>query len=211
MTGAPGLELIDLAVRRGDTRLFEGLSLAIGPGDLATVVGPNGAGKTSLLRVVAGLSQPDHGEVRWGGNLAGAGDPAFAEQRLYLGHLPGLKGDLSIGENLRFLLGLQGMHTDGQRMHECLEQLGLADALDRPVRQLSAGQRRRTALARLHLSSSALWLLDEPLTNLDTAGQGLVCRWLDEHLHRGGMAMVASHAPLAVTLPGRRLEVELGG
>ena len=204
------LEMNALAVARSDRVLFEGLSLHLGAGDLALVTGPNGAGKTSLLRVVAGLSRPHQGSVRWSGRELLPGDPVYGRERLYLGHQAGLKADLSVTENLRFLLQLQGAVFSRPRLLECLEPLGLAQAEHRPVRSLSAGQRRRVALARLRLADTRLWLLDEPLTNLDTAGHSLIADWLGEHLAAGGLALVASHAPLGAPVPGRRLQVELG-
>ncbi len=205
------LELKDVAVARSERILFDGLSLSLGPGDLATVVGPNGAGKTSLLRVVAGLSRAHAGQLHWRGRAIDEGDPVYGRERLYLGHQPGLKADLSVTENLRFLLQLQGAGFDASTLAACLAPLGLAGAEQRPVRALSAGQRRRVALARMRLSGCLLWLLDEPLTNLDIDGQALVAGWLDEHLAAGGLAMVASHAPLGARHAGRRLQVELGG
>ncbi len=204
------LELRDIAVARSERVLFDGLSLGLGPGDLATVVGPNGAGKTSLLRVVAGLSRAHAGSLQWRGRPLEPGDPVYGRERLYLGHQPGLKADLSVSENLRFLLELQGAGFDPEALETCLAPLGLGGLAHRPVRALSAGQRRRVALARMRLCGSLLWLLDEPLTNLDVDGQALVARWLDEHLAGGGLAMVASHAPLGTRHPGRRLEVALG-
>jgi heme exporter protein A len=204
------LEVSELAVARSGRVLFEGLSLRLEAGDLALVLGANGAGKTSLLRVVAGLSRPHQGDLRWRGRALVPGDPEYGRERLYLGHQAGLKADLSVAENLRFLLQLQGGDFSRARLLECLEPLGLARAEHRPVRALSAGQRRRVALARLRLSDTRLWLLDEPLTNLDTAGQSLVGGWLGEHLAGGGVAMVASHAAMGAPVPGRRLQVELG-
>ncbi len=205
------LALRGLAVRRGRQLLLEDLDLGLHAGDLVTLVGPNGAGKTSLLRVIAGLSEPDAGACVWRGRALAVVDPEYAAQRLYLGHLPGLKADLSVGENLDCLLRIAGESMPA-RAHraEALRAIGLAGHEATPVRQLSAGQRRRAGLARLALSRSLLWLLDEPLTNLDSEGQHCVATLLERHLGDGGIALVASHAPLPVSPPGRHLQLRLG-
>ncbi len=204
------LELADLAVSRGNRLLLEGLTLRLADGELALVTGPNGAGKTSLLRVVAGLSQAAAGELRWQSRVLQAGDPEYGQARVYLGHQAGLQADLSVVDNLRFLVELQNQAFQPNRVAACLASLGLTGAEHRPVRALSAGQRRRVALARLQLCAARLWLLDEPLTNLDVDGQALIVEWLGRHLRDGGMAMVASHAPLGGAAPGRCVQVELG-
>ncbi|MCC5867346.1 MAG: cytochrome c biogenesis heme-transporting ATPase CcmA [Gammaproteobacteria bacterium] len=204
------LEITDLAVSRGNRLLLEGLTLRLAPGELALITGPNGAGKTSLLRVVAGLSQAAAGRLCWQARALQTGDPEYAQMRIYLGHQAGLKADLSVTENLRFLVELQNHEFHSDKLAACLASLGLAGAEDRPVRALSAGQRRRVALARLRLTAARLWVLDEPLTNLDVDGQALITGWLGEHLRTGGMAMIASHAPLASAAPGRCVQVELG-
>lgn len=204
------LELNDLAVARGNRLLLEGLTLRLAPGDLALITGPNGAGKTSLLRVVAGLSQAAAGTLCWQSRALQAGDPQYGQARVYLGHQAGLKADLSVMENLRFLVELQNHEFSIDKLAACLASLGLAGTEHRPVRALSAGQRRRVALARLQLTAARLWLLDEPLTSLDVDGQALIAAWLGEHLETGGIAMIASHAPLASSAPGRCVQVELG-
>lgn len=204
------LELTDLAVARGNRLLLEGLTLRLAPGELALVTGPNGAGKTSLLRVVAGLSQAAGGSLRWEARPLQAGNPEYGRTRIYLGHQAGLKADLSVMENLRFLVELQNHVFRTDKLAACLASLGLAGAEHRPVRALSAGQRRRVALARLQLTAARLWLLDEPMTNLDLDGQALIAAWLGDHLRAGGIAMIASHAPLANSAPGRCVQVELG-
>ncbi len=204
------LEISDLAVARGNRALLEGFTLRLAPGDLALITGPNGAGKTSLLRVVAGLSQPAAGVVRWQARALLPGDPEYSQTRIYLGHQAGLQADLSVMENLRFLIELQNSEFRCEELAVCLGDLGLAGAEHVAVRALSAGQRRRVALARLQLTQASLWLLDEPLTNLDADGQALIAAWLGAHLRAGGIAMIASHAPLASSAPGRCVQVELG-
>ena len=144
------------------------------------MLGPNGSGKTSLLRVICGLSQPDEGRVQWSGS-----------ELAYAGHLAGLKSDLSIRENLEFFALQQGVL--GERLAAALQRLGLEVQADAEVRTLSAGQKRRTALARVLMSEARLWVLDEPAANLDTAGRELVEELLREHVRNGGLAVVATH------------------
>ena len=181
-----------LAIWRGERCLFEGLDFELGPGQLALVVGPNGAGKTTLLRVLAGLAQPTSGHVTWDDapvdGLAGERRAEIA----YRGHLDGLKKDLTVAENLAFHSALFLGRTP---LEPLLEELELARAADTRARYLSAGQRRRAALGALKLAPAKLWLLDEPMTNLDSAGRALVVAWTRAHLEGGGSAVVATHQP----------------
>jgi heme exporter protein A len=209
VSAASGLEAHDLELWRGDRRLFAGLSLALRPGELLHVLGPNGAGKTSLLRVLCGSSPPERGRVLWNGTPIGAQRLAYHAELAYLGHRDGLKQDLGAGENLRFTLALRSGQP-AQGIEAVLAELGLARAADLPVRALSAGQRRRVALARCLLSRAPLWLLDEPFSNLDTGGRAWGTQCFARHLERGGMIVVTSHHPVAVEghATGR---LELGG
>lgn len=182
----------DLEITRGDRCLFNGLDVELGAGELALVTGPNGAGKTTLLRTLGGLRPPSSGTVTYGGidvaRLARGPTASVAFQ----GHLDGLKRDLTVEENLRFVADLWGRDESRTVL---AGELGLEDSLGRQVRHLSAGQRRRVALGCLRLRRAALWLLDEPTTNLDGAGAALVSTWLDRHLLAGGAAIVATHQP----------------
>ena len=205
-TPSPLLEAIGLTCVRGDRRLFHGLSFTLAPGQLLQVEGDNGAGKTSLLRILAGLGLPALGEVRWQGEAIARQRDDYGRALLYLGHLGALKEELTPLENLLAdarIAGLDGI--DAARVLEALERMGLRRVAGLPVRVLSAGQRRRTALTRLLLSPPALWILDEPFNALDTAAVERLREVLEAHVAGGGMAVLTSHQPLALarTLPQR--------
>lgn len=193
---------------RGDRCLFRDLSIELESGQLLHVTGSNGSGKTSLLRVLCGLSQPDEGAVRWRGGLIERLETRYPEQLAYLGHLEGSKGDLSALENLRFHFSLRQPLEDGV-IEEALVEMGLSRVRSLPVRFLSAGQRRRVALARTILSEVPMWIMDEPYANLDTQGRALVTHKITEHLVAGGLVVMAVHE--ALTFDIRRIvPLELG-
>ena len=195
---ADGLELV-----RGERLLFSGLGFALNAGDCLLVEGPNGSGKTSLIRVLAGLLAPTAGTVRWRGNALGGAAQAYRAELVYCGHRVGGKLDLSVRENLQCE---QALRPRGRLpLDEILGMLGLTGLIDLPLRVLSAGQQRRVALARVLLSAATLWLLDEPLTNLDSAGRDLVNAELRAHGERGGISVVAAHAGIADDIPAQRL------
>ena len=203
---APLIDVRDLGFARNDAPVFGPLSFAVEPGEALLVQGGNGAGKTTLLQALAGLLDGARGEIRIGGRAA---DPvARAGQVAYLGHLPGLKADLSLQENLEYLCGLLGRRP-AMAIGDALAVAGLAGFEDAPVRTLSAGQRKRLALARLWLSPAALWLLDEPYANLDLDGITLVNRMISAHLREGGAALVTTHGAYAAP-PVRTRMLELG-
>ena len=190
------LEIDGLACRRGGRRVFDRLSFGLAEGELLALTGRNGSGKTTLLRALAGLVRPDAGTVRWQGADV-AGDPEAWRGRLaWLGHLDGLKGDLSVAENLIVAQRLRGSAADG--LDDALQAFDLGALAGRAVRTLSAGQRRRTALARVALSTAPLWLLDEPLNALDVPAQQAFRAALQKHLAAGGLAIAATHAELGV-------------
>jgi heme exporter protein A len=194
MTGArAGLEVRALACRRGPALLFSDLSFSVAPGEVVAVRGPNGCGKTTLLRCVTGLTRVDAGEVLWEGEKVAAEPERMRADTAYAGHLPGLKDDLSAEENLEFALRLRGTSATPEAIESALSTVGLEKRRRLPARRLSAGQRRRIGLARLSLDPAVLWVLDEPLTALDDAGQALFLDLLDRHLSRGGLALVATH------------------
>ncbi len=186
-----------LSCRRGERALFAGLSFEIAAGEALLVTGPNGAGKSSLLRIVAGYLAAEAGRVALEG---GEDDAPLASQCHYLGHRDGLRAALSVRENLAFFRALLGGAGDSAL---ALAAVGMAHLIDNPVATLSAGQRRRVALARLLVVPRPLWLLDEPTSALDRAGQEMVAACLESHLERGGLALVATHLPIAV--PARRI------
>ena len=185
----------NLACVRGDKRLFESLSFRVSAGQALAVEGANGAGKTSLLRLLAGFLSPVAGRVLVRTTI---GESADAEERGrlvgWLGHLDGLKPQLTVLEQLSFFARLYGRHADPA----VLETVGLARQADLPCRYLSAGQRRRLALARLLTSQRPLWLLDEPFAALDAAGQGLVAQLMLRHCGSGGIIIAATHDPLGL-------------
>lgn len=191
-TADPLLASDRLEIRRGRRALIDDLSFELGAGGMALIVGPNGAGKTSLLRVLAGLTPATGGQVTWRDTSVHRLMPEQRAEITYRGHLDGLKKDLSVQENLDFYRTLAAERTE---LDGLLDSLRLADVADRPVRFLSAGQRRRAALATLKVRNAKLWLLDEPMTNLDREGRGLVAQWIGAHLGAGGLAIVATHQP----------------
>ena len=191
---APLIDVRGLCFARNDVPVFGPLSFAVDAGEALLVQGGNGAGKTSLLRVLAGLLDGAGGEAWFGG--APAMPASRARHVAYLGHLPGLKADLSALDNLEYLCGLLG-RRDSMDFEQALGVVGLAGYEDAPVRTLSAGQRKRLALARLWLSPAPLWLLDEPYANLDLPGIELVNRMVQVHLDGGGGALVTTHGAYA--------------
>lgn len=197
-SGSPDvLQVRDLACRRGPALLFSGLAFEVAGGELLCVRGPNGCGKTTLLRCVTGLTRPDEGTVLWHGEPAQADPERMRAGTAYAGHLPSLKDDLTAEENLDFSLRLRGASSTAAERVDALARVGLEKRRRIPARRLSAGQRRRIGLARLALDPAELWVLDEPLTALDDAGQELFVDLLDRHLARGGLALAATHHRLA--------------
>ena len=194
---------------RGDYPVLRALSFALRAGECLQIRGPNGAGKTTLLRVLAGLLQAEEGVVRWRGEVIGGRESGFLASLAYLPHQPPLKAELSGAENVHFAVGLRRRCT-AQQVRAALQRVGAAAFADRPVRSLSAGQRRRIAFAALHLDPARLWLLDEPTTNLDAEGQSMVSELLEQHLAGGGLSVAATHQPLALSA-GRLVALELSG
>ena len=176
-----------VAAFRGERLVLQGVHLSVAPGGALLLLGPNGSGKSTLLRVLAGLKRPDAGQVSY----AGEAPPA------YLGHADAIKPGLSVAENLRFAAA-------GRPVGPALAALGLLTLAELPARMLSAGQRRRLALARLPLSASPLWLLDEPTLGLDATSLALLGALLAGHRAAGGGVVAATHQdivlPAAATL-----------
>ena len=188
----------ELECVRGERRLFAGLSFTLGAGHGLVVQGANGAGKTSLLRIVLGLSPPASGEVTWTGRPIRSLGEAYRRDLVYCGHSNALKDDLSAVENVRAAAALSRGRITREEARAALARAGVAAEADLPVRSLSQGQKRRTALARLVPGGARLWVLDEPLSALDAGGVEWLAGMLDAHLERGGLALVTSHQALPV-------------
>jgi heme exporter protein A len=194
------LEAVNLGCTRGDRRLFEGLNFSVTPGELIELRGPNGSGKTSLLRIVSGLATPAEGEVRWlGKNIRSLGEE-YSGCVAYLAHQNGVKDELSAIENLRIACGVAGNPLSKPEAQTILERVGLSRQQNLPARSLSAGQRRRVALARLLTTKATLWILDEVLTSLDDAAIELSRKFIGDHLNNGGMAIVVTHQELDLSV-----------
>ena len=193
----------DLALARGGRRLAQGLSFTLKGGEALLVTGPNGAGKSTFLRVLAGLLAQDCGRI----SLAGAGVEAPGLAAHYLGHAEALKGALTARENLEFWSAMLKMGDWGLSAGAALDLVAMNHAPDIPVSYLSAGQRRRVAIARLLVAPRPLWLLDEPTTALDAASQMRLASLMKDHLAAGGLIVAATHGDLGLAAR----ELRLGG
>lgn len=185
---SPLLSISDLACERDSRVLYQSLNITIEAGDLWHVKGRNGAGKTTFLRQLAGLHPVDEGEISLLNNNA---------RVIYIGHKLGLKEQLTADENLTWLAGLNGSSTQQQR-YIALERVGLRGYEESVVAQLSAGQKRRVALARLHLCKADIWLLDEPFTSIDQQGIADEQAWLKKHTLAGGAVLMTSHQDITL-------------
>jgi heme exporter protein A len=192
------LSVHDLRCTRGDRELFSDMNFTLHGGEALLIQGGNGQGKTSLLRLLTGLAQPVYGEVRWRGESLDKTSETYHREMAYIGHLNGIKDDLTPIENLRLAAQLAGRTLDEAQAEEKLRQLGLGRCLDLPCRVLSFGQRRRVALSNLLCSNALLWILDEPLTGLDVHGVALLESLLKSHVDQGGMAVLTTHQPLSL-------------
>lgn len=190
------LDVTGLTCRRGGRPVFEGVSFGLAAGELLALTGRNGSGKTTLLRALALLVPPTAGEIHWQGEPVTGDREEWHRRIAWLGHLDGLKGDLGVRENLELACRLR--EEPPGKIDEALAAFELAPLAHRAVRTLSAGQRRRTALARVAASHAALWLLDEPLNALDAPSQAALLGVLERHLATGGLAMAATHAPIGL-------------
>lgn len=192
---------------RGDRPVLRGLSVDVAAGACIHVAGPNGSGKTTLLRVLAGLLTPERGSVLWQSAPVAGDRESYGAAICYLAHSDGLKPDFTARENLAFEVGLRRL-VSASAIEAALARVALSAARDQPARSLSAGQRRRLAMARVMLTAAPLWILDEPFTNLDAAGIECLSEVIAEHLDAGGAALIAAHQPLAIPRhPASRLEL----
>ncbi len=192
------LSLDNIALERGERRIAEGISARVPGGGALLVQGPNGSGKSTLLRVLAGLLPPAEGAIRWNGADVTRDREAHRARLAYLGHQDALKAGLTALENLQFWGRFGASGNSAGDADAALRAFGLVLLADRPARMLSAGQKRRLALSRLALTEAPLWLLDEPVTALDTEARVAFSALLGRHLVTGGLAVIATHEPLAV-------------
>ena len=210
----PLLHVKQLFCERDDRVLIRDLAFALHSGEILQIEGPNGSGKTTLIRILCGLSEDYEGELQWRGHPRNSQYDNFRHEHLYFGHLTGIKTSLSPRENLRWILQLKGVEQRGsvldQAIETALEQVGLASYEDVPVYALSAGQKRRVALARLRLEPAALWVLDEPFTAIDKKGVAELESLVQQHASAGGSVILTTHHTLALAQV-RKLQLGLGG
>ncbi|WP_273395906.1 cytochrome c biogenesis heme-transporting ATPase CcmA [Actinobacillus porcinus] len=196
------LDIEQLACQRGDKILFTDLNLTFKSGDFVQIEGHNGIGKTSLLRILAGLALPLSGKVRWNSCEIGADREGYYDNLLYLGHQSGVKPELTAWENLHFYQQVSASKQGDDILWQALEMVGLLGREDLPASQLSAGQQKRIALARLWLSTAPLWILDEPFNAIDKSGVGVLTRHFEQHAEQGGIVILTSHQDV----PSQRLQ-----
>ena len=191
---------------RGERCLFEDLSFALASGELLILEGRNGCGKTSLMRAVAGMLSLETGHISWNENPVEKQRQEFHGSLVWLAHRTGLKGDLTLVENLAFERTLRAQSK--RDAEEVYERLGISRLKKLILRSLSAGQQRRVALARMLLADVPLWLMDEPFTNLDREGRKLVMELVEEHLADGGMCVMAAHQDVEINAPTTKVHIQ---
>ncbi|MGC7589077.1 cytochrome c biogenesis heme-transporting ATPase CcmA [Bisgaard Taxon 46] len=194
------LTISQLACQRGDKTLFANLDLTIQSGEFVQIEGHNGIGKTSLLRIVVGLAQALSGEVSWNGINILKQRENYQYDLLYLGHHSGVKPELTAWENLKFYQHISACEQGDDVLWQVLETVGLLGREDIPAAQLSAGQQRRIALARLWLSKAPLWILDEPFTAIDKKGVQVLTELFEQHVQKGGIVIFTSHQDVQSTM-----------
>jgi len=193
------LEVVDLECRRGDRCLFSDLNFTLNPGTLLHLQGANGSGKTTLQRAICALLLPQEGEIRWSGESIRSLREEYCKEVVYLGHLNGIKNDLTGLENLRISATLDGDSLDDEQLWDALKRMGLMGFEDLPTQVLSQGQKKRVALARLLLSSAKMWVLDEPFVGLDVNAVELLQTLIAEHVAVGGMVILTTHQEVPLT------------
>jgi len=184
------LDVKNIACWRNEQALFTDLNLSLSPKNVLFLQGENGSGKTSLLRILCGFRLPDEGEITWG-NKPTSSLPEYFQNISYVGHKNGIKDELTVEENLNLM---RSMATASDiKTENVLKQIGLFKRADVLARQLSAGQKRKLALARLMMTDNSFWILDEPFTSLDKATVGFFESLIKQHITRGGMLILTSH------------------
>jgi heme exporter protein A len=193
------LTVSNLQCTRGDRQLFSGLNLQLNSKQLLFLEGRNGSGKTTLIRTLCALFVADKGEILWKEQPIEEHLEVYRTALFYLGHLNAIKGDLTALENLRFNHAMSGQKSTDDELLDALERIGLFGFEDFPTRQLSQGQKRRVALARLLVNKSPLWILDEPFVALDIAAVELLQQIISLHIESGGMAIITTHQAVPLT------------
>jgi len=188
----------DLACLRGDRLLFKQIGFTLNAGGLMNVLGENGSGKSSLLRMICGLLTPEVGSITWQGQSIKQASEDYLSNLTYIGHLNGLKDDLTAMENLQISARLAGEHVDEPAALTALMAIGIARCAKLPVGVLSQGQKRRVALARLWLSHAPLWVLDEPFAALDASSVLTLATCISAHMARGGMTIITTHQDVVI-------------
>ena len=205
------LDAVNLSCERGERALFAGLEFSVTAGSLLRVAGPNGMGKTSLLRILCGLLEPAAGEVRWHGRNIRSQREEYWKDLVYVGHLNGVKEDLTVYENLKVAQAVAGRNVDRMVLHRALDAVGLGPFEHALARRLSQGQRRRVALARLFATTTApLWILDEPFIALDQLGVASLSERIASHVGNANMVVLVTHQDVAIDVP-RQQHIELAG
>ena len=204
--GAELLRAKSLYCERDDRVLFENLDLQLNTGEILQIEGRNGSGKTTLLRILSGLSNNYEGEIFWCGETLGEVKEAFLAELVYIGHQPGVSAQLTAEENLSWQCALHPS-LDNSKIGYAIAQVGLKGFEDVPSYQLSAGQKRRIALARLYMSSAKLWILDEPFTAIDKLGVAAKEALMLKHLSQGGSVILTTHQDLSDSMPVRTLSL----
>ncbi|MDP8052054.1 cytochrome c biogenesis heme-transporting ATPase CcmA [Pasteurella atlantica] len=197
------LKVVQLCCQRGNKRLFSYLDFCWNAGDFVQVEGHNGIGKTSLLRILVGLAQPLSGEIFWNNCKIHKNREEYHHNLLYLGHLTGIKQELTAWENLQFYQKVTDSKPSDDILWDILKKVGLFGREDIIASQLSAGQQKRIALARLWLSNAPLWILDEPFNAIDKQGVQVLTQLFEQHTQKGGIVILTSHQEV----PSEKLKI----
>ena len=202
------IQAIELQCERGHRRLFDRLSFQVAAGQCVHIAGDNGAGKTSLLRILCGLLSPTSGEVRWRGQPIGRVRDEYGTDLIYVGHLNGVKDDLTASENLRVWAAMAALSVGAEDLAQALRSLTIERFAHWPAGQLSQGQKRRIGLARLTLARQArIWILDEPFNALDRHGVGILNQLIARHVSGGGAVVLTTHQSWEAPVPVVRLDL----